>query len=261
MTGGESQTLSTPVETPVGNHAADVDAVWAAASALLRERLSDGAWKMWFSGVRAVEVHDGTIILAVPSRMARDHLAASYSETIRDVLRAATAHDHVLEFVIQREPGDDLAPEPLLPEPPPEPAPSAPGTDRFVPDENTLNPRYTFDAFVIGASNRFAHAAALSVAEQPASSYNPLFIYGRAGLGKTHLLHGIGHYLREVYTKLRVRYVSTESFMNEFVEAIRTNTMNSFKPRYREVDVLLVDDIQFLEERERLQEEFFHTFN
>jgi chromosomal replication initiator protein len=125
-----------------------------------------------------------------------------------------------------------------------------------------LNPRYTFDQFVIGASNRFAHAAALSVAEEPAQAYNPLFIYGRAGLGKTHLLHAIGHHVRALLPKFRVRYLTTEAFMNDFVEAIRDRTrMPLFKRRYRDLDVLLIDDIQFLERTQELQEEFFHTFN
>ena len=114
---------------------------------------------------------------------------------------------------------------------------------------------------MIGASNRFAHAAAMSVAESPARSYNPLFIYGPAGLGKTHLLHAIGHHVRELFSSKRVRYVSTETMMNEFVDAMRSKHMPGFKRRYREVDVLLVDDIQFLERTEQLQEEFFYTFN
>ena len=128
-------------------------------------------------------------------------------------------------------------------------------------DEAGLNPRYTFETFVKGASNQFALAASLRVAETPARSYNPLFIYGAAGLGKTHLLHAIGHYVHSNYQHYEVRYVSTEAFLNEFVDAIRNNTTTQFKRRYRDIDVLLIDDIQFLENREGLQEEFFHTFN
>ena len=124
-----------------------------------------------------------------------------------------------------------------------------------------MNPRYTFEAFVIGTSNRFAHAAALSVAETPARSYNPLFIYGDAGLGKTHLQQAIAHYVQENYPSFVVRYVTTETFLNQFVDAIRANAMADFKKRYREVDVLLLDDIQFIEKSEQLQEELFHTFN
>jgi len=127
--------------------------------------------------------------------------------------------------------------------------------------DTRLNPRYSFDDFVIGASNRFAHAAANAVAEQPAKSYNPLFVYGGAGLGKTHLLHAIGHYVRKLYPRLNVRYVTTEQFTNEFINAIRDDSTTAFQRLYRMTDVLLVDDVQFLQSKERTQEEFFHTFN
>ena len=135
------------------------------------------------------------------------------------------------------------------------------GADRSLLDEAGLNPRYTFETFVKGASNQFALAAALRVAETPARSYNPLFIYGSAGLGKTHLLHAIGHYVHSNYQHHEVRYVSTETFMNEYVDAIRQNTTASLRRRYRDIDVLLIDDIQFIAGKEGLQEEFFHTFN
>ena len=133
-------------------------------------------------------------------------------------------------------------------------------SDDLEPDTR-LNPRYNFDDFVIGASNRFAHAAANAVAETPAKSYNPLFVYGGAGLGKTHLLHAIGHYVRKLYPRLKVRYVTTEQFTNEFINAIRDDSITAFQRLYRMTDVLLVDDVQFLQSKERTQEEFFHTFN
>ncbi len=155
-------------------------------------------------------------------------------------------------------PGDARQPSPpLRPEPHPAPVPHAvprPGGAR-------LNPKYTFETFVIGSSNRFAHAAAVAVAEAPAKAYNPLFVYGDSGLGKTHLLHAIGHYAQTLYTGVKVRYVSSEEFTNDFINMIRDGKQDGFRRRYRDVDVLLVDDIQFLENKEGTQEEFFHTFN
>jgi chromosomal replication initiator protein len=143
---------------------------------------------------------------------------------------------------------------------PPRPGSGQPGPRRDT-EPSRLNPKYTFDTFVIGSSNRFAHAAAVAVAEAPAKAYNPLFVYGESGLGKTHLLHAIGHYARSLYSGSRVRYVSSEEFTNEFINSIRDDKAATFQRRYREVDILLVDDIQFLQGKVQTQEEFFHTFN
>ena len=144
---------------------------------------------------------------------------------------------------------------------PPDLPASGPGVPRPTPAQARLNPKYTFETFVIGSSNRFAHAAAVAVAEAPAKAYNPLFIYGDSGLGKTHLLHAIGHYAQSLYHGVKVRYVSSEEFTNDFINMIRDGKQDGFRRRYRDVDVLLVDDIQFLENKEGTQEEFFHTFN
>jgi chromosomal replication initiator protein len=239
--------------------------LWNSCVAVLRTRVAEAAWKTWFEAAWGIDFRDGVFVLGVPNGVARERIETRYGEVVRGTLVDVTgapcellvevhAGDRVIDIdrALLGTVADDMSTrEGVL----------ASNGEVRPPDELPLNPKYSFDAFVIGASNRFAHAAALSVAETPARSYNPLFIYGGAGLGKTHLLHAIGHYVRENYQGLRVRYVSTETFLNEFVDAIRTNATAAFKRRYRECDVLLVDDVQFMENKEGLQEEFFHTFN
>jgi len=247
------------------------DDIWKKAAQLLRAQLADATWNTWFNGVRALELQGGVLTLAVPSAVACERIRSNYLGLLHAALRETTGNDLRVDLRIETGPREiePFAPTSLTGEPRvvTEQQPVArPSTANERDDPNawstgTLNPRYTFEQFVIGASNRFAHAAALSVAESPARSYNPLFIYGPAGLGKTHLLHAIGHHVQEMFRHKRVRYVSTETFMNEFVDAIRTNATPAFKRRYREIDVLLIDDIQFLERSQQLQEEFFHTFN
>ena len=232
--------------------------LWNVCAGSLRERLTDATWKTWFEGVQPSALTDQRLVLSVPSSLVKERIANRYLEELREALADAGAETYevALEVRQESEAENGLV---MREEPPPERI--RPRLEPRRVDEDFLNPRYTFEAFVIGESNRFAHAAALSVAETPAKSYNPLFIYGGAGLGKTHLLHGIGHYVRQNYPALHVRYVSTETFTNDFIDAIRTNATTAFKRRYRECDVLLVDDIQFLENKEGTQEEFFHTFN
>ncbi|MEZ5171452.1 MAG: chromosomal replication initiator protein DnaA [Acidimicrobiia bacterium] len=247
------------------NGDATADTLWREAASALEGTVPAAAWNTWFQGVEAVDFEDGTLVLGVPSSVVRDRVNSGYMEELREAVRSC-GHDLDVELVVRTAPGDGAAalrPEDVSPEPSDVASATTGVTDDTTPTwpAGSLNPRYRFDHFVIGTSNRFAHAAALSVAEAPARSYNPLFIYGGAGLGKTHLLHAIGHHVHEVFPDKRVRYVSTETFMNEFVDAIRTNTTPGFKRRYRDVDVLLIDDIQFLERSQQLQEEFFHTFN
>lgn len=245
------------------------DDLWAKVAAAVRAQLAEATWNTWFQGVHALDLTDTALVLGVPSSVAVDRIRTSYLGLLTDAAQALTGVPWAVELVVHTAPRTD---QPVTLDPlPPSPAPArVPGVDVRAPDVEppaaavggtALNPRYTFDQFVIGASNRFAHAAALAVAESPAGSYNPLFIYGPAGLGKTHLLHAIAHHIRALFSSKRTRYVSTETMMNDFVEAMRSKTTQAFKRRYRQVDVLLVDDIQFLERTEQLQEEFFHTFN
>ena len=232
-----------------------------------------------FDTVTATAVEDKSLVLTTPSPQVRDKLERSYRALIEEVVEEVAGQPLGLTLLVgspeRSAEGNGVAHSPspsasITPQwTPSNRAKDRNGggpkmnnlTDASLPGEDILNPRYTFDAFVIGASNRFAHAAARAVAETPASAYNPLFIYGESGLGKTHLLHAIGNYVRENFPASHVRYISTEAFMNEFVDSIRSNTGLQFKRRYRACDVLLVDDIQFVEGKESLQEEFFHTFN
>ena len=261
--------------------------LWNDCSDALRLQVSEATWKTWFAAVKPVTVVNGTLVLTVPSAVVRDRLEGRFQGMLHDALHDASGKDYPIRFDLEDaemlvEDGAHGLHLPTAAELADEPrqvrqamasdqrargrGADGAGTSRngaaTSPGDAPFNPRYSFDAFVIGPSNRFAHAAALSVAEAPARSYNPLFVYGGAGLGKTHLLQAIGNYVRENFPRLRVRYVSTETFMNEFVETLRAkDDMGQFRRRYRECDVLLIDDVQFMDRKESLQEELFHTFN
>lgn len=267
----------------------DADHLWGACCDFLRDQVTDGVWMSTFQGIRAVDADDHRLVLAVPSGIVADRVHGRYRSLVDEAVVAANGGPLELVVEVRAQPldapfadgGPDLgaaAPDDQPPAPdagapdllggPADTDTPAPGYDPFPPQpasadapRSGLDVLYTFDDFVIGQSNRFAFAASMAVAETPGRAYNPLFIYGDAGLGKTHLLQSIRAYIGLNYPGKVVRYVSTESFLNDFIESIRTKRMNEFKRRYRELDVLLVDDIQFIEGAERFQEEFFHTFN
>jgi chromosomal replication initiator protein len=242
--------------------------VWTQVSVSLRSQLAESVWFSTFQDVTPLDSDGDTLRLLAPSAYVRDRILTRYLPLVTEALQDVNQGHRVVEIDIEAGPAP-LDAEPAGEDADVEPAGatlSSTATERnaqrsLMLDEAGLNPRYTFETFVKGASNQFALAAALRVAETPARSYNPLFIYGSAGLGKTHLLHAIGHYVHSNYQHHEVRYVSTETFMNEYVDAIRQNTTNSLRRRYRDIDVLLIDDIQFIAGKEGLQEEFFHTFN
>ena len=237
--------------------------LWTAAAQLLRAQVSEAVWYSTFQDVTVQANGDRALRLLVPSTHVREKLLTRYLPLVRDAFDEVGAREMQLEVELspnQEQPEDTVVDPFSSLETPEATGPLASPMSLSLSAEG-MNPRYTFETFVKGTSNQFALAAALRVAETPARSYNPLFIYGSAGLGKTHLLHAIGHYVNQNYAHYVVRYVTTETFLNEYVDAIRTNSTAGFKRRYRDIDVLLIDDIQFMEGKEGLQEEFFHTFN
>ena len=251
------------------------DSTWTTCRGLLRSQVSEAVWLTSFRDLHIVAMSPERVVLVAPSSVIRDRVLNRYLPMVRAALADAGCDTNTIDIEVQTEldASVGVAESARIREEPtsapdlqdrlesplqPDIHRSAARTDSYT---DTIQPLYTFESFVIGTSNRFAHAAALAVAETPGRSYNPLFIHGGAGLGKTHLLQAIVHYIRSTYPNYTARYVSSETFLNEFVEAIRTSTTNTFKRRYRDIDVLLIDDIQFMEGKEGLQEEFFHTFN
>ncbi len=236
----------------VKNHLSET---WQSILHLLEQELSKPSFDTWLKSTKLISYKDHILTIVVPNEFAKDWLETRYFNLIKNTATQVVNEDVSLNFVIQ---GHENALE-------------KPQYEKFKPypkanlnsdyGASTLNPKYVFDTFVVGNSNRFAHAASLAVAEAIAKAYNPLFIYGGVGLGKTHLMHAIGHYVLDYHKNLRVMYVSSEKFTNELINAIRDDKTAQFRNKYRGIDVLLIDDIQFLAGKERTQEEFFHTFN
>ena len=222
------------------------ESLWTEVSGRLRGALNDTTFGTWFSDVSSHELTEEAFVLSVPNDFTREWIEGHFLDLIGAAVRDAAGTERRIRLAVEQE---AQSAGPVA-------EPAAAAKRAF-----NMAEKYTFDSFVIGSSNRFAHAAALAVAEAPAQAYNPLFIYGGTGLGKTHLLQAIGQYVGAHSHELSVRYITSETFMNDFINSLRDKRIEGFKQRYRTYDLLLIDDIQFLEHKERIQEEFFHTFN
>ena len=240
-----------PAKKPVGGVKSPPEltaqTLWEAVAGRLQDALNDTTFRTWFADVVGRELSDEAWVIEVPNDFTREWIESHFLGLIRASARDVTGQKRRIQLAVKE-------PDTAVREPVREPAAGSSGA-------TALNPKYTFDLFVIGSSNRFAHAAALAVAEAPAQAYNPFFIYGGTGLGKTHLLQAIAHYVAEHSAELSLRYVTSETFLNDFINSLRDKRIEGFKQRYRTYDVLLIDDVQFFEHKERIQEEFFHTFN
>ncbi len=219
--------------------------IWNRTLELLKGEMTEISFNTWILTIEPMSMDSNTITLGVPADFQKGILESRYSYLIKNALRQLTHKDYNIYFST------------------PSQTPAKPAVQEYTEDSSSsfLNPKYTFDTFVIGNGNRFAHAASLAVSEAPAKAYNPLFLYGGVGLGKTHLMHAIGHFVLSQNPSLKVLYVSSEKFTNELINAIRDDKNEEFRYKYRNIDLLLIDDIQFIGGKERTQEEFFHTFN
>lgn len=223
--------------------------IWQKTLGLLQNELTEISFNTWIKTIEPISIQNNTINLAVPAEFNKGILESRYQSLIKNAIKHVTYKEYSINFVVPSQENIEKYKN---------------TTDSTLSEDTSasmLNPKYTFDTFVIGNSNRFAHAAALAVAEAPAKAYNPLFIYGGVGLGKTHLMHAIGHFVLQQNSSLKVLYVSSEKFTNELINAIKDDKNEEFRAKYRNIDILLIDDIQFIAGKERTQEEFFHTFN
>jgi len=233
-----------------------LEILWEKSVKLIREKVSQHNFDTWIRPIRVTSLEGNQIYLSVPNRFFKDWLTENYRPVISDSLTSVSGVGLVVNFVVGEDGAPGPARSPLI-----EKAIPSPKKAMLVRTNPSLNQNYSFERFVVGASNQFAHAAAVSVAEQPAKNYNPLFIYGGVGLGKTHLLNAIGIHALSLYPEMNVVYVSAEAFLNELVNSIRYDRMAKFREKYRNIDYLLIDDIQFIAGKGKTEEEFFHTFN
>ncbi|MBQ2887727.1 MAG: chromosomal replication initiator protein DnaA [Firmicutes bacterium] len=231
--------------------------LWPQIITELRNHLSQNAVDHWFMNVLAVDKKQSSLYLKVYSNEQAEWMESHYGQILHEIVTKIAQEKLDIIYYI----GDNMDATERKPQEAPTEYRTTPYIKPTNPNANRFNPRYNFESFVVGTSNRFAHAAALAVADRPAKNYNPLFIYGGSGLGKTHLMHAIGHRVTQNNPNANILYISTETFTNEFISAVRQGNIDKFKLRYRNADILLIDDIQFLAGKETTQEEFFHTFN
>jgi chromosomal replication initiator protein len=231
------------------------DEIWERILSLLKTELREETFDLWLKPIKPLKIENKTMALQVPNRFFSDWIRTNHQARIEILLKEALGEDTVIEFQPLQEIEPILKKEALETEP----LTALPTESHFSDDQ--FNPKYTFSTFVVGPSNRFAQAAAEAVAKAPGRAYNPLFLYGGVGLGKTHLLHGIGHHMRRTQSNQRILYVTSERFINEFIDALRYERMKEFRAKYRNLDCLLIDDIQSLVGKDSSQEEFFYTFN
>ncbi|MNM37035.1 MULTISPECIES: chromosomal replication initiator protein DnaA [Clostridium] len=230
--------------------------LWEKTLNIIKSEMSEVSFNTWIKSCEPLSISSDSIKLGVPNEFTKDILEQRYKDLVANAIKLISSKKYNIEFLIESDTSELHSEDTTLRH-------NKKNSAVVVNDLMlaTLNPKYTFDSFVIGNSNRFAHAASLAVAESPAKAYNPLFIYGGVGLGKTHLMHAIGHYILQNNSKSKVVYVSSEKFTNELINAIKDDKNEEFRNKYRNIDVLLIDDIQFIAGKERTQEEFFHTFN
>ncbi len=233
----------------------DAKQVWRAALGELQVSLSPANFETWLRDTALAEVDDRRFVVAVPNGFAKDWLESRYRSLISQTLARIVGYGVHVEFEVRPMPAAPAA------EAPAQPVRVEPARVGGEGGASNLNPRYTFANFIVGSANRLAHAASLSVAERPGHAYNPLFLYGGVGLGKTHLMHAVGNQVVARFPRKKVVYATSEKFTNEFITSIQQGRVDEFRARYRKIDVLLIDDIQFIADKERTQEEFFHTFN
>src|SRR5579864_9522303 len=235
--------------------------IWDFAQQHLRSMLSADTYKLWFEALRAAGLDGNSLVLEVSNDFCEVWLKDNYMGLLQDVVALAAGRQLQIKFKVGANSGNgSLAQAAVIPAPKPKAVDSTSERNSNHSELN-FNPKNTFETFVVGNNNNFSYAAALAVAQAPGKSYNPLFLYGGVGLGKTHLLHAIGQHVTGNKKGARVAYVSSEKFTNEYIDGIQNNKLAKFRKKYRQTDVLLIDDIQFLAGKERIQEEFFHTFN